>query len=154
MFPETYSRRCLLQTLYAKNTMNITKVKRYLKIVAAIIVLLMLLIKIFYKIGGENYLQKNKNTDIAKDISAFIIQDIPGLQYQSNIINKDTTTINLTLVGSEELLDAQARKMVVERGCIIIENNQPQIKSLNINIYSSRSQAIMYTRLLHASKCI
>ena len=134
--------------------MNITKVKRYFKIVAATIILLFLLIKLFYRIGGENYLQTNKNTDVAKDIAAFISHDISGLTYKSNIINKNTATINLTLTGSEENVHANVRKMVSERACVIIKDNQPQIQSLNINIYSSRSQAIMYSRLLHANKCI
>ena len=117
-------------------------------------VLSFVLIKLIYRIGGETYLQTNKNNDAAKVIANFISKDISGLAYKSNIIDQNTSTINLTLAESDESVYVNVRKVVKERVCVIIKNNQPQIPSLNINIYTSRSQTIIYSGLLNANKCI
>jgi len=109
--------------------------------------------KIFEPIVSSHF-ESIENIEKAVFITKLLAKDISGLSLKEIVVNEDTFTLTLLLQDSDENYYTEVRRLMESRGCEILLDDALEIKSINISVFTKRTNMLVLNRIYTEKKCM
>lgn len=109
--------------------------------------------KLFEPIVSSHF-ESIENKEKAVFITKVLAKDISGLSLKEIVVNENTFTLTLLLQDSDENYYTEVRRLMESRGCEILLDDALEIKSINISVFTKRTNMLVLNRIYTEKKCM